>query len=138
MNTEASDPQWDMDKRKRMSANAPGDAAWQLEDLICNLVNLADDVETRAAQGAAAPEVLPQVIAKLREISRRCLRNFSLVQPFELGPASHLWATTLRQLAPRHYSPPRYLCSQLRWRCALVASLLSFVVLPEILESTDY
>jgi hypothetical protein len=41
-----------MDERNRTSE----DAAWQLEDLIGSLMNLADDLETRLAQGAGARE----------------------------------------------------------------------------------
>jgi hypothetical protein len=37
-----------------MSANAPGDAAWQLEDPIGKLINPADDLQTRLVQGAVA------------------------------------------------------------------------------------
>src|SRR5438874_11374608 len=54
--------------------------------------------------------------------------------------ANHLscaCATTLRQQAPRRYSLPRYLHSQLPLRCALLANILSFAVLPGIQESTD-
>lgn len=62
-------PQRDVDSRKHFR-----DAASQLGDLICYLMNLADDLQTWLAQGTVAPEVLPQVIAELRR-SRRRLRH---------------------------------------------------------------
>ena len=53
-----------VDARKRVT-----DAASQLGDLTCYLMNLADDLQAWLAQGTVAPEVLPQVIAELREIT---------------------------------------------------------------------
>jgi hypothetical protein len=49
--------------RKR-DANAPKrfrDAVWQVEDLVCYLMNLADDLQVWVAQGVVPPEVLAQV-----------------------------------------------------------------------------
>src|SRR5438309_1681797 len=45
------------------------DAAWQAGDLVCYLMNLADDLQKWLAQGAVAAEVLPQVIEELRQIA---------------------------------------------------------------------
>jgi hypothetical protein len=45
------------------------DAAWQVENLVCYLMNLADDLNAWLAQGMITPEVLPQVIQELREIA---------------------------------------------------------------------
>jgi hypothetical protein len=53
-----------VDARKRVT-----DAASQLGDLTRYLMNLADDLQAWLAQGTVAPEVLPQVIAELREIT---------------------------------------------------------------------
>src|SRR5215472_18270222 len=56
--------QRDVDGLKRVRG-----AAWQLEDLVCYLMNLADDLKGWLAQGMVAAEVLPQVIQELREIA---------------------------------------------------------------------
>ena len=44
--------------------------AWQLSDLVCYLMNLADDLQQWLAHGAIDPEVLPQVREELREIAK--------------------------------------------------------------------
>jgi hypothetical protein len=41
----------------------------QVEELVCYLVNLADDLQKWLAHGTFGPEVLPQVIEELREIA---------------------------------------------------------------------
>ena len=46
------------------------DPAWQLSDLACYLVNLADDLQQWLAHGSIDPEVLPQVQEELREIAK--------------------------------------------------------------------
>ena len=46
------------------------DAASQLDSLICYLMNLADHLQTWVAQGTVPPDLLPQVIAALREIAK--------------------------------------------------------------------
>jgi len=46
------------------------DPAWQLSDLACYLVNLADDLQQWLARGSIDPEVLPQVREELREIAK--------------------------------------------------------------------
>ena len=46
------------------------DPAWQLSDLACYLVNLADDLQQWLAHGSIDPEVLPQVREELREIAK--------------------------------------------------------------------
>ena len=45
------------------------DASWPVGDLVCYLMNLADNLKAWLAQGMVAPEVLPQVIRELREIA---------------------------------------------------------------------
>ena len=45
------------------------DAAGQAGDLVCYLMNLTDDLQKWLAQGAVAPDVLPQVIEELQRIS---------------------------------------------------------------------
>lgn len=45
-------PQKGLDERKRTREDAP----WQPEDLICHLMNLADDLQTGLAQGTVAPK----------------------------------------------------------------------------------
>jgi len=44
------------------------DPAWQLSDLACYLVNLADDLQKWLAHGSVDPEVLPQVREELAAI----------------------------------------------------------------------
>jgi hypothetical protein len=46
------------------------DPAWQLSDLACYLVNLADDLQQWLVRGSIDPEVLPQVREELLEIAR--------------------------------------------------------------------
>jgi hypothetical protein len=46
------------------------DPAWQLSDLVCYLVNLADDLQQWLAHGSIDPEVLPQVREELGEIAK--------------------------------------------------------------------
>ncbi len=75
-------PRLDVDARKRVR-----DAASQLEDLICYLMNLADDLQTWLAQGTVAPEVLPQVIAELREIAK-ALETGAPILPIPAIPPS--------------------------------------------------
>jgi len=56
----------------KRDANAPKrvrDAVWQVEDLVCYLMNLADDLQAWLAQGVVPPEVLAQVPRELREIA---------------------------------------------------------------------
>ena len=56
----------------KRDANAPKrvrDAVWQFEDLVCYLMNLADDLQAWVAQGVVPPEVLAQVPRELREIA---------------------------------------------------------------------
>jgi hypothetical protein len=54
-------------------AHAPGRVTdvsqRQAEDLVCYLVNLADDLQKWLAHGTFDPEVLPHVIEELREIA---------------------------------------------------------------------
>ena len=45
------------------------DAVGQVEDLVCYVMNLADDLQAWLAEGMVAPEVLPQVVQELREIA---------------------------------------------------------------------
>ena len=63
------------------------DAAWQVEDLVCYLMNLADDLKEWLAQGMVAPEVLPHVIRELREIAE-ALETGAPVSPIPAIPHS--------------------------------------------------
>lgn len=57
----------------RKHAHAPErlrNAGWQLGDLVCYLINLADDLQKWLAQGTVDREILPQVSEELREIAR--------------------------------------------------------------------
>ena len=57
--------------RTDRDADAPErvrDPAWQLSDLVCYLMNLADDLQTWPAHGSIDPEVLPQVREELAAI----------------------------------------------------------------------
>ena len=45
------------------------DPAWQLSDLVCYFMNLADDLQTWLAHGSIDPEVLPQVREELTAIA---------------------------------------------------------------------
>ena len=63
------------------------DAAWQVEDLVCYLTNLADDLKEWLAQGMVAPEMLPQVIRELREIAG-ALETGAPVSPIPAIPHS--------------------------------------------------
>jgi hypothetical protein len=74
--------QWDVDALKDVRG-----AAWQLEDLVCYLMNLADDLKGWLAQGIVAPEVLPQVIQELREIAE-ALETGAPVSPIPAIPPS--------------------------------------------------
>lgn len=69
-----------VDARKRVT-----DVASQLGDLICYLMNLADDLQAWLAQGTLAPEVFPQVIAELREITE-ALETGAPISPIPAGP----------------------------------------------------
>jgi hypothetical protein len=57
---------------KRDDARVPGaarDSMWQAQELICYLINLAEDVRRWVRHDALDPDVLPQVAAELREIA---------------------------------------------------------------------
>lgn len=89
-------PQRHVDTRKRVT-----DAASQLGDLICYLMNLADDLQASLAQGTVAPEALPQVIAELREIAEALETGAPIFPIPAIPPAPH---------------PPRHsLSSQVDW-----------------------
>ena len=45
------------------------DSSWPVGDLVCYLMNLADELKAWLAQGMVAPEVLPEVIRELREVA---------------------------------------------------------------------
>jgi hypothetical protein len=57
-------PRRDADAPKRIT-----DVVWQVENLVCYLMNLADDLQAWLAQGMAPPEVLARVPRELREIA---------------------------------------------------------------------
>ena len=66
----------DSDSHRRVlpqrDAHAPQratDAASQTADLICYLVNLADDLQKWLAHGSIAPDLLPQVREELRQVA---------------------------------------------------------------------
>jgi hypothetical protein len=61
------------------------DAVWQVEDLVCYLMNLADDLQAWVAQGAVPPEVLAQVPRELREIAE-ALETRAPVSPMPAIP----------------------------------------------------
>jgi len=54
--------------RDRDASERVRDPAWQLSDLVCYLMNLADDLQQWLAHGSIDPEVLPQVREELAEI----------------------------------------------------------------------
>lgn len=68
---------------------------WQVEDLACYLMNLADDLQAGLAQAAVSPEMLAQVPRELREIA----------QALETGaPVSPMPAIPGPPRPPRHAS----------------------------------
>ena len=85
-------PQRQVDAPKRLR-----DARSQVGDLCCYLRNLADDLQTWLAQGTVAPDVLPQVIAELREIA----------EALETG--APIWPIPTIPVSPRR---PRHVSSQ--------------------------
>ena len=81
------------------------DAASQLGDLICYLMNLADDLQAWLAQGTVAPEVLPQVIAELREIAE-ALETGAPISPIPAIPsAPHAPRDSLSSQVDREPTP---------------------------------
>ncbi len=64
-------------------------AVWQVEDLVCDLMNLADDVRAWLTQGVVPrvvpPEVLAQVPRELREIAE-ALETGAPVSPMSAIP----------------------------------------------------
>jgi hypothetical protein len=57
---------------EQVDAGAPPvarDPMWQAQELICYLMNLADDLQRWISHETLDPEVLPQVAAELREIA---------------------------------------------------------------------
>jgi len=62
-------------------------AASQVEDLVCYLMNLADDLQGWLAHGVVARKVLPQLIQELREIAE-ALETGAPVSPFPEIPQS--------------------------------------------------
>jgi len=55
-------------KRDADTSERVRDPAWQLSDLACYLMNLADDLQKWLAHGSIDPEVLPQVREELAAI----------------------------------------------------------------------
>lgn len=53
-----------------MCRHASGIRRGRLSDLVCYLMNLADDLQQWLAHGSIDPEVLPQVREELREIAK--------------------------------------------------------------------
>lgn len=70
-------PGSDKSRRPHSESSSPPDDAWemtsgprsQLENLVCYLVNLSDDLEKWLVHGTIPPEVLPRVRQELREIA---------------------------------------------------------------------
>jgi hypothetical protein len=58
---------------------------WQVENLVCYLMNLADDLQAWLAQGVAPPEVLAQVPRELRELAE-ALETGVAVSPIPAMP----------------------------------------------------
>jgi hypothetical protein len=85
-------PQGDVDAPKPVK-----DAVWPVGDLVCYLMNLADDLQAWLAQGVVPPEVLAQVPRELREIAE-ALETGAPVSPM---PA-----------IPRPPRPPRHAMSR--------------------------
>jgi hypothetical protein len=73
-----STPDRDADVSERVR-----NAEQQAGDLVCYLMNLADDLQKWLAQGTVAPEVLPQVSDELREI----VRALDIGEPISAIPA---------------------------------------------------
>jgi hypothetical protein len=72
-NPQAPEPDSRKASTVHRDAHAPegvGDAASQAADLVCYVMNLADDLQKWLAQGTVAPDVLPQVSEELREIAK--------------------------------------------------------------------
>jgi hypothetical protein len=61
------------------------DAGWQMEDLVCYLMNLADDLQGWLVHGLVVPEVLPKVIQELREVAE-ALETGASVSPIPAIP----------------------------------------------------
>ena len=80
------------------------DASWPVGDLVCYLMNLADDLNAWLAQGMVAPEVLPQVILELRQIAE-ALETGAPVSPTPAIPQSP--HPTRRALSQRGNWEPR-------------------------------
>jgi hypothetical protein len=64
----------------RTHAERVRDVVWQVQDLVCYLMNLADDLQAWLSQGVARPEVLAQVLRELREIAE-ALETGAAVSP---------------------------------------------------------
>jgi hypothetical protein len=82
----------DVDTAKRVR-----DAGNQVGNLVCYLMNLADDLQVWLAEGMVAPEVLPQVVQELREIAE------------DLETGELVWPAPAISLPPR---PPRHASSR--------------------------
>lgn len=61
------------------------DAAPQVEDLVCYLMNLADDLQRWLAHGSVAPEVLRQVREELQQVVA-ALDNGASISPMPAIP----------------------------------------------------
>ncbi len=92
----------------KRDANAPKrarDAVWQVEGLVCYLMNLADDLQAWLAQGVVPQEVLAQVPRELREIAG-ALETGAPVSPMPAipGPPRQPRHAPLRQGDREHKS----------------------------------
>jgi hypothetical protein len=95
----------------REDVRAPGAFATptsQAENLVCYLINLADDLQQWIGADTIDPEVLPQVAAELREIVEALDTGASIPQvPETLLPPRHTRAKSVHRAAISP-SPQRY------------------------------
>ena len=74
-------PQGDVDAPRPLK-----DAPWRVEDLICYLMNLVEDLQSWLGQGVVPTEVLAQLPRELREIAE-ALETGAVVSPMSAIPA---------------------------------------------------
>jgi hypothetical protein len=75
--------------------------AWQLSDLACYLVNLADDLQQWLVHGSVDPEVLPQVREELAEI----VKALDAGAPISPMPAIPVPSRSRRRVLSRRGDP---------------------------------
>jgi hypothetical protein len=82
------------------------DPGWQLSDLVCYFMNLADDLQKWLAHGTIDPEVLPQVREELAAIMA-ALDTRGPISPISPIPAIPLPPRPARSHFPRRGSLDR-------------------------------